>query len=295
MRVGKHFVDRDVLLGLDRARAALPAGPRPGLTLLRRFLDCALDKWDGRYDYHSYLALPVLSTALEGIGEITPGRARRHRDRRYLHLLTDLLRFELDVEAGRTDLLPGQRPDRDRLTKRLRLAVRAAQPVLARLSPLTTITATDPVAAAAEVCAAVDATTAERRDLRLSMLPVYVVHDEYLFLRVLQSYETTFALLVVLLRAARDALLRGPPRPPPSTSPPRPGRWPARGCCSPCWPPCSPSRSAPSGRTRRGPAPSSRTATNWWSRSAGHRTGNGWTARPTTLRPRCGSGSWPGS
>jgi tryptophan 2,3-dioxygenase len=209
LRVGKHFVDTDVLVGLDRARAALPAGPRPGLTLLRRFLDCALDKWDGRYDYHSYLALPVLSMALEGTGDLTPGRARRHRDRRYLHLLADLLRFELDVEAGRTDLLPRQRPDRDRLTKRLRLAVRAAQPVLARLSPLTTITATDPVAAAAEVCAAVEATTAERRDLRLTMLPVYVVHDEYLFLRVLQSYETTFALLVVLLRAARDALLRG--------------------------------------------------------------------------------------
>ena len=37
--------------------------------------------------------------------------------------------------------------------------------------------------------------------LLLTLLPVYTVHDEYLFLRVLQRFETTFALIAVHLRA----------------------------------------------------------------------------------------------
>lgn len=206
LRVGKHFVTKDVLAVLDHARAKLRPGAGPQLRRLRLFLDCALDKWDGSYDYHTYLGLPVLAPPTE---VSRPDDAVRHHDRRQLHLLADLLRFELAAAAGDTDLLPLQRPDQDRLTKRLRLAVRAAQPALARLAPDATRTATDPVAAAQEVCALAEATPSERLDLRLSMLPVYLVHDEYLFIRVLQAYESTFALLVVLLRAARTALAAG--------------------------------------------------------------------------------------
>ncbi|WP_348651154.1 tryptophan 2,3-dioxygenase family protein [Micromonospora sp. WMMD882] len=205
LQVGKHFVAKDSLAVLDHARARLPAGTRPGMPRLRRFLDCALDKWDGRYDYHTYLGLPILAAP----ADLTPDEAARHRDRRVLLLLTDLLRFELAADTGATGLLPMQRPDQDRLARRLRLAVRAARPALARLSPGATLTATDPVTSAAELCAAVEPTAPERLDLRLSMLPVYVIHDEYLFIRVLQAYESTFALLAVLLRAARRALAGG--------------------------------------------------------------------------------------
>jgi tryptophan 2,3-dioxygenase len=49
----------------------------------------------------------------------------------------------------------------------------------------------------------------DRRVLQLSMLPVYVVHDECLFIRVLQSFETTFSRIAVLLRAAANALGQG--------------------------------------------------------------------------------------
>ena len=57
---------------------------------------------------------------------------------------------------------------------------------------------------AREVCRTVfaDLTPAERRTLRLTAMPVYVAHDEYMFIRVLQSYETTFAVIAVHLRAA---------------------------------------------------------------------------------------------
>src|SRR5215207_3721565 len=50
---GKHFVDRELLEALAAVRARLPAGDEP----LRRFLDTALDKFDGRFSNPSYLAL----------------------------------------------------------------------------------------------------------------------------------------------------------------------------------------------------------------------------------------------
>ena len=54
-----------------------------------------------------------------------------------------------------------------------------------------------------------DVTAAERHTLQLTALPVSLVHDEYMFIRALQSYETTFALIAVQLRAAVAALDRG--------------------------------------------------------------------------------------
>ncbi|NYV78122.1 tryptophan 2,3-dioxygenase, partial [Streptomyces sp. UH6] len=66
-------------------------------------------------------------------------------------------------------------------------------------------TAADPVAQAAQLWEFVDGGLLddhERRVLRLSMLPVYVSHDEHMFIRVLQTFETTFALLALSLRTA---------------------------------------------------------------------------------------------
>src|SRR6185295_2936326 len=39
---------------------------------------------------------------------------------------------------------------------------------------------------------------------RLTALPVSLVHDEYLFIRMLQCYEATFAFIATKLRAAID-------------------------------------------------------------------------------------------
>jgi tryptophan 2,3-dioxygenase len=61
----------------------------------------------------------------------------------------------------------------------------------------------DPPDAARAFCELVerDRAPGEERALSLSDLPVYVVHDEYMFIRVLQCFETAFALLSVCLRA----------------------------------------------------------------------------------------------
>ncbi len=69
------------------------------------------------------------------------------------------------------------------------------------------------LAIAAGLVAAADADLGadDRRMLRLTMLPVWTAHDEYLFIRVLQAFETTFALLAARLRAAVTALAERAP------------------------------------------------------------------------------------
>lgn len=210
-RVGKHFVARELLATLDGARRALPARSGPDTALVAGFLDVALDKWDGRYDNPSYLAVDLLPLPGTGSRGHDVLHAARQRDRLLALLIADTLRFELAAAEGRTSLLPQMRPDARTTAKRCRLGVRAIRPVLERLRLRADVTESDPWTAAREVCGTVfgDMTAAERRLLRLTALPVSVVHDEYMFIRMLQSYETTFAVMAAHLRTAVDALAGG--------------------------------------------------------------------------------------
>ncbi|WP_432958953.1 tryptophan 2,3-dioxygenase family protein [Micromonospora haikouensis] len=232
-RVGKHFVEKELLALLDEIRTRVVAAADravPGATgparLLCDFLDVALDKWDGRYDYRSYLALPLLRLPCtaddpvagpedtpENTPETDPAGARRDSDRLLLRLVADALAFELAAAAGATALLPEQRPGPETVAKRLRLGVRAALPALSRLDPARTVDDPEPAVAAATLhaLAAADVTDDEERRLRLSMLPVYRSHDEYLFVRVLQAYECVFAGLADELRGTVAALTTGEP------------------------------------------------------------------------------------
>ncbi|MFD1323896.1 tryptophan 2,3-dioxygenase family protein [Micromonospora sonneratiae] len=224
-RTGRHFADKELLALLDQTRTYLTTSPYPDATepggesapvrLLRSFLDVALDKWDGRYDYHSYLALGLLGIPGADPGgdgaAADPERARRQGDRILLQLIADALAFEMAAEAGTTGLLPQQRPAPVVVAKRYRLGVRAAAPPLSRLGLSVPLDEGNPAATAALLNAVVaaDQSAEERRNLGLSMLPVYLLHDEYLFIRVLQAYECTFALLAVELQATIDALAAG--------------------------------------------------------------------------------------
>jgi len=208
--VGKHFVSPELLDSLARARSLLPQlnSPWPNVHTLACFLDTALDKPDGRYDYPTYLALSLLQLpSVDDPIDQTPF-TRSRCDRLIVQLATDALHFELEAADGRTSLLPDLRPGPELQTKRYRLALRAVRPALARLSLDRRVTETDPEAAARQACAVVrsDMSFIERRALLLTALPVYTLHDEYMFLRVLQMYETTFSLLAVHLRAAAAEL-----------------------------------------------------------------------------------------
>jgi hypothetical protein len=204
-RVGKHFVSDRLLGQLATARERLAGDPTD--LLLGRFLDVALDKWDGRYDYPSYTALSLLDLPVAGA-------ARDRRDRLVVQLLGDLLRFELTAAEGQDTPLPELRPDHRLVEKRCRLGIRVAGPALARLGH-DCPPGSDPAERAAGLWKLIDAellADRDRRLLTLSMLPVYRCHDEYLFIRVLQTFEATFALLAAGLRAAIAELAGSPNR-----------------------------------------------------------------------------------
>ncbi|MFI0484320.1 hypothetical protein [Actinomadura sp. 9N215] len=206
-RVGKHFVHKDLLCALDATRTRIFGRSTADASELKRFLNCALDKWDGHYDYATYIGLSLLPMP----DVESPSEALARRDRLVLLLVTDALRFELDAADGRTGLLPRFRPDERSVAKRCRLGVRAVGQDTWVVRPRGREFVDDPMKVSRRLCEglAARATSAERRFLELSMLPVYTVHDEYLFIRVLQAFEVTFAATCVLLRATINALLNG--------------------------------------------------------------------------------------
>ncbi|MFH5229494.1 tryptophan 2,3-dioxygenase family protein [Antrihabitans spumae] len=210
-RVGKHSVEADVLEALDQVRSRVREGSIAGDSTLARFLSVALDKFDERFDNPSYLALELLALpAADTDG--CPMAAARRSDRLVLQLVTDIMHFELSVLDGTDDRLPVLRPDLRTVTKRCRLGMRIARPAMERLG----IAFDGPDTAhalesARHMCAAVrnDMAKGEHLTLRRSILPVSLVHDEYLFIRVLQSYEATFAAVAVNLASTIQALSLG--------------------------------------------------------------------------------------
>ncbi len=201
--VGKHFVPESLLHELHQLRMLLRAVRGPSTAELRRFLDVVLDKWDSRYDYTTYLALPILPLPDPEAVDPSPGdlaRVHAGQNRLLLLLLADLIAFELDAAAGRTMLLPGLRPPTALVAKRCRLALRAALPALRRRGIIGDTHAVEPADLPRLTSLITD--EADRRMLATTMLPVYTLHDEYLFIRVLQSYESAFAVIAAYLRAA---------------------------------------------------------------------------------------------
>jgi tryptophan 2,3-dioxygenase len=195
-RVGKHFAPDGLVASLCQAREHV--------RVLEKFLDTALDKRDGRYDYRTYLGLDLLPLPGAGSESPDPVSARSAHDRLIVLLTADALRFELDALEGRTGRFPEQRPDAELVGKRLHLGLRAVDPMWRRIGGRLPDGSSEPLAAALAFCERVEGDRApvEQRALILSDLPVYVVHDEYMFIRVLQSFETAFAYLAVCLKAA---------------------------------------------------------------------------------------------
>lgn len=205
-RAGKHFAPRRLLASLAAVRDALAQRASDADRRLGRFLWTALDKWDGRYDNPSYLALDGLELPA-GVA----AQAAQRRDRLVSLLIADALRFELAAADGRTALQPELRPDARVTEKRCRHGLLVLAPILARSGTPMDTGAADPIAAARASIDAVlgGATPDEERMLQLTMLPVSRIHDECLFIRVLQSYEATFAYAATELADAAAAIARG--------------------------------------------------------------------------------------
>ena len=210
---GKAAVPDDILVLLDKVRGGLPpiADERdPARLMLDRFLGVVLDRWDGLFDAPSYLALALLP--MPDPDEQNLGAAWRDHDWLTVHLLADVLVFETTAwqHPGQVPL-PRQRPSASIVAKRCRLAIRAATPALTRLRidrPTTDGRLADAIH---QLWAAITdhLPPAHQDAVRYSMLPVDTVHDEWMFIRVLQCFETAFTLMAVELRAANHLLERG--------------------------------------------------------------------------------------
>lgn len=212
-RVGKHLVSTTLLEALAGVRRGLPevGGSVAGRRLLDRFLDNALDKWDGRYANPTYLGLSLLPLpTLDEIGHDISVTERQY-DRLLVQLVADAARFEIAAAEGATALLPHMRPDARTTAKRCRLVRQVAGSAARRLGLSDGVQVAEPVDGARQLWAtlAADLSLTERSTLRLTMLPVSLIHDEYQFIRILQAFEATFALVAVELHAAIQALGNG--------------------------------------------------------------------------------------
>lgn len=204
--VGKHFLASGLLDRLGEVRDRLTGHPgRPhaaqrqhGPSFLHRFLDVVLDKRDERDDYPSYTALSLLSRPAPSDWR----EALRSRDEVMLLLLADLIRFERRALTDTPDAPHDMPPQSELVAKRERLAVRVMEPAALRVLPPGVVDATSAAAVPGRtpggpLSAEILQSAAPEQALALSasIQPVYVLHDEYLFLRTLQSFETTLTFM----------------------------------------------------------------------------------------------------
>jgi tryptophan 2,3-dioxygenase len=196
-----------------REAADRASGSAADVEVLREFLAIVLDKHEGRYNYISYIGVNFLAVPPSGDRE----EDQRARDEWLILLMADAYEFEVAALAGRERRFPLMRPPREVVEKRLRLIGRILSPVLARrgLAWVDGFCVPDhpspqeaPLAPPPELTEGLVLQLLRKAPpaLALSMLPVYIMHDEYLFIRVLQAFEVTFALLALHLRQAIQAM-----------------------------------------------------------------------------------------
>lgn len=206
-RHGKHFVDRMVLEALDHTRRCAVAKAPFGLVdpFLEKFLDVVLDKYDDKYNYLTYTALPLLEYVRPPVADdADPSLVQHVHDVTVCSIIGDALRFELNQLEGGETFLPELPPDAELVERRLKFALRSIEPSLARLGfdmPDESVSVRQHSERALRFCSSQQLAHSQFI-LDVSMMPVYVAHDEHLFIRILQALDATFVSVCGLLRRA---------------------------------------------------------------------------------------------
>ncbi|MFJ6054160.1 tryptophan 2,3-dioxygenase family protein [Streptomyces sp. NPDC092307] len=217
-RTGKHFLPQTLLLRLGEIHTPRTPDRRPHL---QAFLDCVLDKHQGRYWNRTYLSLPLLELLL---GETHDAPDPNHMA---TLLISDVIRFELQAEDqaresreprephGSREAVDRDPPDPVTLRKRLHHALRfvADDPRVPDAEDLTSRAAAAPSSRWAEVAELLPRPTATGSGhwFDVTVQPVYVLHDEYFFIRALQAHEMVFTAIAADVREAIGALRAGRP------------------------------------------------------------------------------------
>jgi len=178
---GKHVLSASLREAMVRLRANGVQDPFVGA-----FLDCLLDKHDGRFHNRTYLALGLLELIL------ADPRGVPDRERLSALLMADVIRHETAVAATppRAD---DDRPD--------------ARTLGARLAHARRFVAECGVPEGAALPVPPDGVVGEW--FAMTAQPVSVVHDEYFFLRALQCHELVFTGLAENVVGATAALREG--------------------------------------------------------------------------------------
>lgn len=198
-RAGKHFLPQPFLFRLSEIRRRHATGRRP---FLQAFLDCLLDKHEDRYWNRTYLSLPLLELIADEPGH-APGP-----DRLATWLISDVARFEMQTAAAPQEPADADRdrPGAATLRKRLRHALRFVAHDHDGLD-VDGLDAEDLTPQAAELPR--PAATEAGRWFDVTVQPLYVLHDEYFFMRALQAHEMVFTAIAQDVRAAIAALRDG--------------------------------------------------------------------------------------
>jgi tryptophan 2,3-dioxygenase len=174
--VGKHFLSAIVLERLSEVRRVHGRRDR----FFDAFLDTVLDKHEGRYYNRTYIALALLEVICD-VGDVDPLALSDA-------LMADVVGHETDAAA---------RDDNDALDAAvLRKRITHAQRLIA-------------TARGSDVDALPRLAGRAREWFDLTVLPVYVAHDEYFFIRALQAHEMVYTVLTASIRAATTALRSG--------------------------------------------------------------------------------------
>ncbi|MFF1408588.1 tryptophan 2,3-dioxygenase family protein [Streptomyces sp. NPDC058289] len=204
-RTGKYFLSKETLLRLSAIRRRHGTN-RP---FLAAFLDCALDKHQGRFQNRTYLALPVLELLMDD------RHAALSADRISTLLMADVVRFEIDAAAGSPEGPGRDRPDASTLSTRLRHALRLVTTGLGQseAEDLPSRLAHAPrshLEGLADRLPRPPATDCARW-FDVTVQPVSVVHDEYFFIRVLQTHEMHFTAIAAAMKKVIGSLRAGNP------------------------------------------------------------------------------------
>ncbi|MEU7895178.1 tryptophan 2,3-dioxygenase family protein [Nonomuraea sp. NPDC049152] len=205
-RAGKHFLPERLLVQLSDVRIQRAEFD----PFLDAFLDCILDKHEGRFWNRTYLALPLLELLLdEQHSGLSPARLSTL-------LISDVLRFEIEAAGGSSQSPGRDRPDPMTLRKRLRHALRFVADDLDASDADDQPSRTAHAMAGSRLEDLPDhlpkpPATEAGRWFDLTVQPVSILHDEYFFIRVLQTHEMIFTEIASDLRAAIGALRDGRP------------------------------------------------------------------------------------
>lgn len=214
-RVGKHFVDEKILHELDAIKSLLDTLPGEEFTtrILRLFLAMSLDKYGAYYNYTTYIGADLLDIPFDN-SSMSFDEYMQARITQLILFLCDVALFECRTLLQREERLAEHLtplPNRKRRLFNLLRGMQVYEDLAGGLDlPAefhSAVASYPPDEAATDMPYLLSLTCLLERIsgqvpvyLRticdLTMEPVWIVHDEYMFIRILQCFEMIFSIIV---------------------------------------------------------------------------------------------------